>query len=318
MGLVQDSEQFVKVAWNAVDEMGGDIPPNKNLANLPEGIASIPTGPSLKGLISSINDGTVQEKYPIGTTIPDIYNGQSNPLVVMKYLGGTGAIYTAEDGSYLYGAILQRSYVTDVNQIWNGSDNTNYNVSTINTFLNNTYLTRCSDAIRDAITPIKASTVISSGTAKVSCKWFLPSLEEVYGVASAAGGPGTGKEGGASQYWKDKTGLSAPTNNSNSGRIVKQGSNDGQAASWWLRTRSSDDVVDAWRVTINGGIDQYNVFKTGVGVLPCCIVAKNMSTKSAALESRTPLIVYPEHISSAIDVRAGIKLEKIAEKEEEK
>lgn len=265
MGLVQNIATSIKNAWDAVEEMGGEIPSNKNLANLPAGIASIPIGPSLRGLKKALDNGTAESDFPTGTTIDDTYSGVSNPLIVVKY----GTVEKA-DGKAYNGVYLQRTYVTNVGQVWDPITNANYDTSAINTFLSTSYLSNCSETAQDAIAEIKVPVVTQSGTTTVNAKWFLPSIEEVYGNAAASNAPGAGKEGTYFPYWQNKTGWSSPSNNGNNGRIAYDA--NGAAQYWWLRTRGASNTGIAWYTVTTGMLTTDGVSATKAGVLPVCVV----------------------------------------------
>lgn len=272
--IVMNTTEIVK----AVEEMGGTYDDNpKNLANTPDAIRTItggggwdPSNPTLDGLQDAINKGTPIDP---GTVIPDTYNGQSNPLIVVAYLDGTNSAYKDTSGNNITGVILQRSFVTDKGQRWDNSNN-NYATSEVNTFLNGTYLSRCSAELQSMISDVKIATAVSSGATTVSAKVFLPSIEEVYGDASANNAPGIGKEGSYFPYWKTKTGLSSPSNSANSGRIVTENSASGNATSSWLRSRYTTNTSSAWIMDSNGSLSTGAGYYSSCGVLPCFVVAK--------------------------------------------
>lgn len=294
-----------KACWDMIDEMGGDTSMPHNLQNMAEAILSIPTGPavptSLAELREMVNRG---REIAIGTEIPDTYNGDSNPLIVVQNLNGSNN--SAYDG--VIGVVLQRKFITDVGQIWNsiGSDN-NYATSTINTFLNSTYLDRCSSELQNILTEIEVPVVTrASGDVKVSAKWFLPSIEEIYGDPSAQYAPGYGREGAYFSYWKTKTGLSSPSNAANAGRIVKVSSNSGAAGYWWLRSYHAQGS-NAWGVVTDGMLYYYGLANTNIGVAPCCFVGKDAPSQASTLEAKSPLVITPEYIPSIEEVKVEIK-----------
>lgn len=294
-----------KACWDMIDEMGGDTSMPHNLQNMAEAILSIPTGPavptSLAELKEMVNRG---REIAIGTEIPDTYNDVSNPLIVVQNLNSSNnSVYGGANG-----VILQRKFITDVGQIWNSTaTSNNYVTSTINTFLNSVYLNRCSTGLQGMITEIEIPVVTrEAGDAKVSAKWFLPSIEEIYGEPSAQYAPGYGREGLYFPYWKAKTGLSAPSNAANAGRIAKVGSSSGAAGYWWLRSYHSN-LGNAWGVVIDGMLYYYGVANTNIGVAPCCFVGKDTPSQASTLETKSPLVITPEYFPSVEKVKVEIK-----------
>lgn len=269
MGLVQDSKQFVKDAWNAVDEVGGDIPPNKNLANLPEGIASVPTGPvspkSLEQLKRLIDQG---REIAVGAEIPDTWNGNDNPLIVAQNLNPTN------NSSYsgAVGVILIRKYVDPISQRFSpiGSSGVDYTTSMVRDYLDNDYLSSCSDDLRGMLSNINVPYYNGSAVTQLSSKWFLMSDYEVCSNRSAAA-TGSNVEGIMWQYWKDQTGLSAPNSGANDGRILRDNTNTARPS--WLRTRynNASSVCN----TSNNGSVNFNDAVTYLGVLPACFIGKD-------------------------------------------
>ena len=97
-------------------------------------------------------------------------------------------------------------------------------------------------------------------------KFFLPSIEEMYGAPQLAGA-----EGEYFEYWKQKTGLDAPTNNANNGRIIT-GLENGTAQSCRLRSAYRGLVYYAWHVTTPGYLinsTAYNAFRCA----PACVIS---------------------------------------------
>lgn len=253
-----------KSAYDKIDEMGGELPANKNLQNLAEAIRSIPTGPSLKGLKRALDNGTAQQDYPIGTTLEDEYNGQSNPLIVAQHLDSSNN--STYDGAE--GVILIRKFVEPTSQIF-GVNNASslYNVSTIKGFLDTDYLDKCSDTLKSLLSEIAIQYYNGSSTTLIgNNKFFLMSDTEINSRVAVAG-----IEGFAWKYWKDITGLSAASSAANSGRIVKD--RNGNAVNTWLRTRY-DQNYNALYIYTNGGINGRST-TTEYGVLPACFIGKD-------------------------------------------
>lgn len=241
-------------AYDKIEEKGGELPVNKNLANLATAIRSIPGGggwdpsnPTLDGLQDALDKG---EDVLINTEIPDTWNGVSNPLVV-------GINTIIEKGGQRYKAIgLVRKYADPTTQVF-GSTN-DYSASPILSYLNNDYLSKCSEALKNIISEVEVGSYNGSTIQKVSGKVHLFSGIEVGGTAQAG-------EGEFWPYWKQKTGLSAADNTANSGRIVN--STSGAPQYWWLRSRgtTSPQVSD---VTADGQVYYGAAPNATIAVLP--------------------------------------------------
>lgn len=252
---------------------------------------------ALNGLKEAVDNGTAQSQYPVGTEIEDTYAGNSNPLIVAQYLD------SSNNSSYggAEGVILQRKYVTNYGQAWDTVGNTNYPASTLNTFLNSTYLAQCSDELQAMISDIAVPVVTSSGATTTTGKFFVPSVEEVYGLASANGCPGVGREGNVFQYWQSNAGITSPSNGNAAGRTRKQESESGSAVRWWLRSRNNTGYAYVWAVYPSGNIGDGacgNIYTGIVGVLPCCFIAKTkpvptLSGLKEAVDNDTAKDTYP-------------------------
>lgn len=237
-----------------------------NLANLVGAVDSIPTN-TLAGLKAALKNGTAQEKFPIGHEIPDTYAGNSNPLIVAQYLDNTNN--SAYGGAV--GVILIRKYVEPIAQEFGrvsyiGGSMTPQ--SAIKTFLETTYLNNCSDTTKSLISNIDIPYWYDNSTYSVPSTWFLMSAREVMSVAIVS----KQVEGIGWQYWKDKTGLSAPDQNSNPGRIVTNRS--GTAQYWWLRSIYSTRQSTVCLVHA-GGSTYYGSPSDKRGVLPACFISKD-------------------------------------------
>lgn len=266
MGLVQDTATFIKDAWDAVEEMGGDVPAGgKNLANLAAGIASIPTGPSLKGLKKALQDGIAPTQFPVGMEIPDTWSGNDNPLIVTQYLN------SSNNSSYggVEGVILIRKFIEPISQQF-GSSNV-YTNSLIKTFLETDYVNNCSDELKTLISniSIEYDPYSSPSTKLPNQKWFLMSAREVCNAGAAS----SVAEGIMWDYWKQKTGLSAidNINTPNTGRIMKD--RNGTPQNFWIRSyggNTSELAVAGTNGSVYSSAPGY-----AYGVLPACFIGKD-------------------------------------------
>ena len=113
------------------------------------------------------------------------------------------------------------------------------------------FLNGLDDDLIAVVNPVKIqvarNTVTDGGGIDVMYdKFFLPSIEEMYGAPQLAG-----VEGEYFEYWKQKSGLDAPTNNANNGRIIT-GLENGTAQYCRLRSAYRGNVYNAWVVYTTG------------------------------------------------------------------
>lgn len=269
--VVSDIGIHLKNAYDAVEEMGGELPEQKNFANLAVAVDSIsvappydPGNPTIEGLKAAVDAGDYTA-FPVGVEIPDTYAGIDNPLIVAQYLDSTNnSAYGGAEG-----VILIRKYS------YPGSDdigsqfgsNAFYKDSAIRSYLNNTYLQNCSAELKTVLSNITIKTYRSgSGEYETTNdKWFMMSVTEVYGSSSYI-------EGIAWDYWKGKTGFTTPSNNANPGRVIPW--SDASFLSVWLRT--CRDYNNVQYVNTSGAIS-YSDRTHWYNILPACFIAKGGS-----------------------------------------
>lgn len=266
-------------AYDKIDEMGGELPNHCNLENLATAISTIsgggggggggwnPSNPTLEGLKDAINKGA---NVPIGVEIPDTYAGADNPLIVVQKLDSTNnSNYNGAEGF-----ILQRKYCTNQVNVCDTFDADGYVGSSPYKYLASSYANNCSDAIMDIISDISVRVQYSTPQA-VTAKWFIPSVEEVYGDPSAHGTYNKwGAEGKVFQYYLDNGGGVA-TNNASSSRVAMLSTNTSTAVPWWLRTAFPYGVAVLYRVTANGTVEYAKGMNELAYLRPCCFISKN-------------------------------------------
>ena len=138
------------------------------------------------------------------------------------------------------------------------------------------FLYRLDPDFQAAVTPVKISVACnvqadSGATDFLYDKFFLQSLEEVYGAPQLAG-----VEGSCFPYWKDITGLETPGNgtgtNANEARIIRKLSDpDGNPVNCWLRScqRSS---INEWFIHSQGYLS--NLYPSmSYSSLPACVIS---------------------------------------------
>ena len=126
------------------------------------------------------------------------------------------------------------------------------------------------------VNPVRITTALNTlsdgdiGTTEtVTDTFFLPSLEEEYAVPQLAGA-----EGAYFPYWKERTELNAPSNETNANRIRYLISN--HSAAQYVRYRSAlrGDAYDTWSVYAAGGVRGY--YAPGSGALsPVCVICES-------------------------------------------
>ena len=114
------------------------------------------------------------------------------------------------------------------------------------------YKAGCSAALLAAAKPVKqncyTNNVTDESAVDALCDLFwLPSTTQMYGIGNA-------NEGTYWKYWKDATGLDAPGNTENAGRIHYQVDNHATAAQVRLRSAYRSNSCSAWYCHTNGNL----------------------------------------------------------------
>lgn len=219
-----------------------------------------PENPTLAGLQNALAAGDYAA-FPAGTEIPDTYDGQSNPLIVAQYLDSTN------NSSYggAEGVILVRKYVEPTAQTYGANNNVLYNNSSIHSYLQTTYLNNCSDILKSMMSDINIKFYTGTSYSTLSTKWFAMDPIELLSTY----GNSNWQSGTAWDYWKQKTGLSAPASGANTGRIGRD--RNGTAYKYWLRSK---DIAPDYMVISTNGQGDYATATQSWGILPACFIAK--------------------------------------------
>lgn len=216
------------------------------------------------------------------------------------YFGQSGSTYTALDLStgdtIPYGSYdtIYKNDVNNVSIVQNGYNN--YKLCAQRQWLNsaggkgewwsathigdappsqlNTYrgfMNGLDDDFLAIINPIKIQVIRNTitdggGVDVMHDKFFLPSLEEVYGVPQLAD-----VEGPYLPYWKDITGLSAPNNAANTGRVIVDVANN-QAQYCRLRSATRGNSATAWHVYPSGTLSTSAAFSS-YRCAPACAIS---------------------------------------------
>ena len=123
------------------------------------------------------------------------------------------------------------------------------------------------------INPVKiqvaANTVTDGGATDVMYdKFFLPSIEEMYGSPQAAD-----IEGPYFPYWKTKTGLNSPSNSANDGRKIYALESQSSAQSCRLRSARRGTSSNVWNVNTSGEVnDGYGAYGS-YRCAPACVIS---------------------------------------------
>lgn len=130
----------------------------------------------------------------------------------------------------------------------------------------------------EVIQPVKvqvaANTVTDGGVTDVMYdRFFLQSVEEVYGSPQAPG-----IEGAYFPYWKDITGLDAPTNgsssNTNAARQIRRiSAPSGSAVHVRLRSAYRGNSYYVWIVHSSGYFGYANLAYSSSAALPACVIS---------------------------------------------
>lgn len=221
---------------------------------------------SLASLKEALDGGYADIAYPVGMEIEDTYDGHSNPLIVAQYLDeSNNSRYGGAEG-----VICIRKYANPLSQQFNTSTSaTNYDGSLIQNFLNTTYLEKCSDNIRNTVSKLIIPWNNGTEIVGVESKFFLMSKTEIKGTTTTSD-TSIGFEGIGWQYWIEKTGLFSGSNNANSGRIVRDISNNAQA--WWTRSKDGSNI---WHVIGTGEIKNTSGASNTIAVVPACFISKD-------------------------------------------
>lgn len=258
-------------AYNALEELGATMPEQKNLENLTATIDTLssseewdPENPTLAGLKTAIDSGNLDE-IEIGTEIPDTWDGQDNPLIV-----GTKQIIAGVDGNKYLAVGLLRKYIEPTAQTYGTTSA--YSTSSIKNYLDTIYLDKCSSTIKKLVTDVNVPYYNGSTISNVASKWFLMGVTEVYSSQVTT-------EGKVWEYWKNKTGFSAPQDDDTAGRVCY--GRDKKAYNVWLRTAYNNNR--AYSITTTGRVSN-SLTEAALGVLPACYILSSNPLPEPSLD----------------------------------
>lgn len=197
----------------------------------------------------------------VGSTVKLNVNGTAYNFIVV-HQGLPGSMYDAScDGTWLLMEDLYESREFD-------RTNNDYANSDIHSYLNNTFVSLFDSDIKSAIKQVKipyragsgSSTTVTSGSSGLSAKVFLLSYTEV-GFSGSSYAP---VEGAVLSYFNGAA---------DSKRVAKL---NGTATDWWLRSPSTSNTNNAWRVS-SGGSSNYLYVAYSRGVRPALVLPYNVN-----------------------------------------
>ena len=210
--------------------------------------------------------GTSIGNIDVGAEIILNENGAPiNYLIVNQGIPENSSLYDAScDGTWLL-----RKDIAE-NRQWNSSNNNDYENSTIDNYLNTTFLNLFESNIRDAIKQVKIpyrkgagyGKTVTSGSSGLSTKIFLLSSTEV----NLVHGYEPTNEGACLSYFSGTA-----QNDVDNKRVAKL---NGSATVWWLRSPYCDSVGgSSYALVVNyGGNWNNNFCSSPYGIRPALVL----------------------------------------------
>lgn len=232
----------------------------------------------------------------VGSTVKLNVNGTARDFLIV-HQGKPSSIYDNScDGTWL---LMKDCYES---RQWHSSNNNDYENSTIDSYLNSTFLNLFDANIRNAIKQVKIpyrkgagySTTVTSGASGLSVKIFLLSGYEVgWTTSDSSYFPA---DGAKLAYFLSGNGSSAQSK-----RVANL---NGSATGWWLRSPycySSYGSAYAFRVGSNGGwYGSYCSYSDGIRpalILPSSLLVSDDGSISTNTAPSTPgSITVPQNI----------------------
>ena len=202
----------------------------------------------------------------VGSVLKLNLNGSPKNFIVV-HQGKPSSLYDDScDGTWV---LMQDIYNT---REWDNNDN-NYRNSTLQSWLNNTFVDLFDLNIRDAIKTVKipyvngtGGSAVASGANGLSCKIFLLSGYELgWTKSDSSYFP---QDGAKLDYFTAGTGSAA-----NQKRIAKY---NGSATDWWTRSPRTGDSNYVWDVHSDGDYGDY-WYSSALGVRPAFVLPSTLS-----------------------------------------
>lgn len=223
----------------------------------------------------------------VGSTVKLKVNGTAKNFIVV-HQGKPGSMYDAScDGTWL---LMQDCYES---RQWHSSNNNDYENSTIDNYLNTTFLNLFESNIRDAIKQVKIpyrkgagyGKTVTSGSSGLSTKIFLLSSTEV----NLVHGYEPTNEGACLSYFSGTA-----QNGADNKRVAKL---NGSATYWWLRSpfcSSNYGSTGASLVHFNGSWNGHSC-SVSYGIRPALVLPSSLlvSDDGSVQTNTAPTISSP-------------------------
>ena len=240
----------------------------------------------------------------VGSIVKLKENGAAVNYIVVHQGKPSSSYDSSCDGTWLL-----RQDIAE-NRAWDSGNSNVLESSDIHSYLNNTWINRYDTDIRNAIKQVKipyrqnggSGGTDRNGANGLSCKIFLLSGKEVGWDSSD--NQYFPNDGAKLSYFLDGTGSSA-----NQKRVATL---NGSAASWWLRSPSTNNTYGVWLVYSNGNYNGWSA-NLSCGVRPALVLPSTLlvsddgSITTNTAPTTPPSITIPSSISggSTITVSWG-------------
>ena len=231
----------------------------------------------------------------VGSTVKLKVNGTAKNFIVV-HQGKPGSMYDAScDGTWL---LMQDCYES---RQWHSSNNNDYENSTIDNYLNTTFLNLFESNIRDAIKQVKIpyrkgagyGKTVTSGSSGLSTKIFLLSSTEV----NLVHGYEPTNEGACLSYFSGTA-----QNGADNKRVAKL---NGSATYWWLRSpycHSSGGSALALLVFNNGNWGSSGC-SNSYGIRPALVLPSNLLVSDdGSVQTNTPPTITSTSGNSGVNL----------------
>lgn len=213
----------------------------------------------------SLLSGTPISEIPVGNTVKIAVNGTLRDFLIV-HQGLPGAMYDDScNGAWL---LMKDIYE---NRQWDSTNINNYKASTINSYLNSTFLSLFESNIQDAIKQVKipyvngaGGSAVASGANGLSVKAFLLSGYEVGFTTSDI------------QYFPQDGAKLDYFTASSAGNYKRIANYNGSATSWCLRSPYTNNGNYVGYVYSNGGYGYGNNASDSFGIRPAFILPSDM------------------------------------------
>ena len=210
----------------------------------------------------------VASEMPIGNVaVGGIIQLREN-LVPVDYIVVHQGLPSSMYDASCNGTWLLRKDIAE-NRQWNSTNVNDYENSTIDNYLNTTFLNLFDADIREVIKQVKipyqngtgSGGSVASGENGLSCKIFLLSGYEVGFTNNMS--PYFPNDGAKLDYF-----VSGNSSSANQKRVAKL---NGSATDWWLRSPNSNSIISVWSVDFGGDYNYWRADNSS-GVRPALIL----------------------------------------------